>query len=206
MTTATWIPPYTIGRSFKVYGQQTAFVRTQLPPNIAPSAPITGEYSVIFFTDQYLNESPGFGYQASAIPVSPIRNPLSVTLSQELTNVPGGTALTVGPLYIPSAGRAASIDHCSIQLNRVQPATALGYGDKAAIYIYHNASLYDYILLAALRTNLRGHDRFEHAESAGTILNSAVNTDAIAGNYSNNDTGGQVDIIFSIHLTEYDVA
>lgn len=210
-TTLTWIPPYTLGRTFSVYGQQTAFFLNSLPPNIPRQQPvIPGQFAVALYTEAYLNESAGTLFVLSSSHSDPVRNPSSTAA---VVGTTPGPATTTYYTYTVPAGRNADLQSVSVVIARITACTAHGTvvagvfppGVVVTASIFQGLNISP-ILEASLLSNVLGHQVSAYKSGPITMLSSAQQSgipDTFRIDYSNNETGGTVYLLLSPDILEY---
>jgi hypothetical protein len=113
-STLVWIPPYSLGVVVRLWGTAVALLIPSAPQGQFQQAPITGEYSVAVFSDEFRTENPGV----------PIRQFTLVQSVSDLTEGPQPALPPVGVdrIYADSNGRIHHLHSDGTDLILVDPS------------------------------------------------------------------------------------
>jgi hypothetical protein len=111
-----WIPPYSLGTCLRLYGTAVAIILNRAPTGQPQLAPIVGEYTSGFFSDEYRTEVAG----------APVRQFTLVQAVSDLTQGPQPALPPVGVdrLYADSSGNIHHLHSNGTDLTLVDPSNA----------------------------------------------------------------------------------
>ena len=164
-STLVWIPPYSLGVVVRLWGTSVALLIPSAPIGQPQLAPITGEYAVAVYSDEFRTENPGV----------PVRQ---FTLVQSVSDLSEGPQPALPPvgvdrLYADATGNIHHLHSDGTDLTLVDPS-------NAGTLLYPTFDPHYQALVNA--TALGG-------DLSGTIANGHVNV-AYLGQISGRDSGG----------------
>jgi hypothetical protein len=111
-----WVPPYSLGTCLRLYGTAVAIILNRAPTGQPQLAPIVGEYTSGFFSDEYRTEVAG----------APVRQFTLVQSVSDLTQGPQPALPPVGVdrLYADSSGNIHHLHSNGTDLTLVDPSNA----------------------------------------------------------------------------------
>jgi hypothetical protein len=159
-----WIPPYSLGTCLRLYGTAVAIILNRAPSGQPQLAPIVGEYTSGFFSDEYRTEVAG----------APVRQFTLVQSVSDLTQGPQPALPPVGVdrLYADSSGNIHHLHSNGTDLTLVDPS-------NAGTLLYPTFDPHYQALVNA--TALGG-------ELHGTVSNAVINNGAITSAKINPNT------------------